>query len=209
MRQFFHKVWHSVRDLGRVLHTFIHTGHLPSVYLPGWLWPGHRRTTRRPAMAATATTQASESEALHYVPLDLSKCHDQQGSPLFTVVPPEIRNRIFEFALSNYEDSSAAYSTDTCYRRPGYTAPHKTSTALLQTCQLIYREAWFRPWTQALITMFLTSPDRKPEKTTSTQELKRNLELIHAFHDTTEVAHVRVFAQLYALESGRDLTRIL
>lgn len=163
----------------------------------------------KPATAATAMAQSNESEKLHFVPLDLSKCHDQHDSPLFTIVPPEIRNRIFEFALSNYEDSSAAYAADTCYRRPGYTAPHKTSTALLQTCQLVYREAWFRPWTQALITMFLTSRDRKPERTTSMQELMRNLELIHAVHGRTEVDHVRVFAQLYALETGRDLSRIL
>ena len=78
---------------------------------------------------------------------------DQSQSPLFGKIPGEIRNKIFTYALSIYEDQSRAYDENTSYRRPGYTAPHKIDYTLLQTCQKIYTEAWFVPMTTNMITL--------------------------------------------------------
>jgi hypothetical protein len=80
---------------------------------------------------------------------------DQSDSPLFSVLPGEVRDRIFEYALRSYDDTSNAYSKDESYRRPGYLAPSKADRALLQTCQQVYAEAWFRPWATATHTFWL------------------------------------------------------
>ncbi|KAL9618997.1 MAG: hypothetical protein Q9204_008338 [Flavoplaca sp. TL-2023a] len=67
--------------------------------------------------------------------------HPQLASPLFSRIPPEIRNHIFKLALTAYEDPDAEqYRVMTHYRRPGFTRPHKIDTSLLLTCRHIYRE---------------------------------------------------------------------
>ncbi|KAL8947286.1 MAG: hypothetical protein Q9222_006414 [Ikaeria aurantiellina] len=64
----------------------------------------------------------------------------QSDSPLFTILPPELRNHIFQLALTAYEDPTRRYKQSACYFRPGYTCAHKIDTALLATCRLIYSE---------------------------------------------------------------------
>ncbi|KAL8707327.1 MAG: hypothetical protein Q9220_007639 [cf. Caloplaca sp. 1 TL-2023] len=64
----------------------------------------------------------------------------QSASPLFSILPPELRNHIFKLALTAYEDPSRRYSQSACYFQPGYTCAHKIDTALLGTCRLIYSE---------------------------------------------------------------------
>ena len=64
----------------------------------------------------------------------------QLQSPLFGVLPAEIRNEIFELALMQYEDDASAYPKDSYWYRPGFSGPHKGSSALLRTCRLAYAE---------------------------------------------------------------------
>lgn len=80
---------------------------------------------------------------------------DQTDCPLFGVLPGEVRDRIFEYALRSFDDTCNAYSKDESYRRPGYLAPSKADRALLQTCQQVYAEAWFWPWATATHTFWL------------------------------------------------------
>ena len=70
----------------------------------------------------------------------------EQGSPLFTL-PPEVRYHIFTYVLTDYLDPARKkkYSKKTCYTRPGYSAPRRCDTALLQTCRAVYFESWFLP----------------------------------------------------------------
>ena len=133
----------------------------------------------------------------------------QSQSPLFSIVPAEVRDHIFYYALADYEDATNLYDQETCYRRPDYLAPRRSDTALLRTCQRIYHEAWFRPWTSAEHTLWLTSGDRRPERVTTTEKLQNSLNLLHKHHGDTEVDHVRIFSQLWALESGHPLRQIL
>ncbi|KAJ5794140.1 hypothetical protein N7457_000739 [Penicillium paradoxum] len=71
-------------------------------------------------------------------------------SPLFTVFPAEIRNRIYAFALESEDVSTESsprslYKQNEFYYRPGYKQPKRIQTALLQTCQQIYAEASLLP----------------------------------------------------------------
>ncbi|KAL8861794.1 MAG: hypothetical protein Q9178_001663 [Gyalolechia marmorata] len=70
----------------------------------------------------------------------------QIESPLFTRIPPEVRNQIFKFALTAYEDpASRKYSSAAYYYRPGYTRPHRIDTELLLTCRRVYWETYKFP----------------------------------------------------------------
>jgi hypothetical protein len=81
----------------------------------------------------------------------------QAESPLFSVLPGEVRDKIFDYCLITYEDLSETYDQNTCYRRPGYLARHKTDCNLLLTCQAVYNEAWFRPWANSEHTFWLST----------------------------------------------------
>ncbi|CZT03758.1 hypothetical protein WAI453_009032 [Rhynchosporium graminicola] len=68
----------------------------------------------------------------------------QLSSPLYDGrIPPEIRNSIFQFALT--EDTTILYDANKGYTRPYYTGRKKVDTALLQTCRAIYLETFHLP----------------------------------------------------------------
>ncbi|KAJ3726847.1 hypothetical protein C8R42DRAFT_717685 [Lentinula raphanica] len=71
--------------------------------------------------------------------------HHQDQSPLFTRIPPEIRNTIFLYALLIYEDLSTIYPDDTHYSRPGYRHALRIDPQLLRTCRLVYLEPRLLP----------------------------------------------------------------
>lgn len=101
---------------------------------------------------------SSQAMATNDAPLDLSSCHYQEHSPLFGLLPGEIRNKIFAYSLVQYEDDSAAYPEDSYWYRPGFKGPKKSSSSLLRTCKLAYAEGqrvfleelewafWFGKW---------------------------------------------------------------
>lgn len=69
----------------------------------------------------------------------------QLSSPLFTLLPGEIRNQIFSLALTPYPDLSRPYHQGTHYYRPGYHHPIIAPIALLLTCRKIYSETAHLP----------------------------------------------------------------
>ena len=73
-------------------------------------------------------------------PLDITEFDPQSQSPLFGILPGEIRNEIFALALVQYEDDTAAYPEDSYWYRPGFKCPRKSSSALLRSCRLAYLE---------------------------------------------------------------------
>lgn len=83
-------------------------------------------------------------------PENISKCNQQLQSPLFGILPAEIRNDIFSLALLQYEDLTQPYpENDFCYR-PGHRARRVVSTQLLLTCRRIWLEANHWPMEQAV-----------------------------------------------------------
>ena len=150
-----------------------------------------------------------ESNALKATDFSSDSAHEQSQSALFSVLPGEIRNHIWNYALADYQDETQLYDDATCYKRPDYLAPRKTDTVLLRTCKRIYQEAWFLPWTNAEQTFYLTSADRKPPRTTTPSAMQKTLLAISKTQTMPIIQHVRVFPQLYALENGQRLQDIL
>ncbi|KAH6874650.1 hypothetical protein BKA70DRAFT_1350028 [Coprinopsis sp. MPI-PUGE-AT-0042] len=80
-------------------------------------------------------------------PLDLTfGLNAQSASPVFTVLPPELRAEIFSLALASFPDTSSPYQFGSYWYRPGYTAPKRADLSLLLTCKSIYQEAKDLVW---------------------------------------------------------------
>ncbi len=58
-------------------------------------------------------------------------------------IPPEIRDNIFHFVLT--EDTVSAFEPNTLYTRPGYTGKKRVDIALLLTCRRVYLETYHLP----------------------------------------------------------------
>lgn len=69
----------------------------------------------------------------------------QSQSPLFNRIPPEVRNQIFQFALTSYEDTARKYRPNAYHYRPGFTCALRIDTDLLLTCRRIYWETFSLP----------------------------------------------------------------
>lgn len=73
--------------------------------------------------------------------LEYEDCDPQKSSPLFNVLPGELRNEIFKWVLVQYEDEeSVGFRENDYHYRPGFHGPHKSSSSLLRSCRLAYCE---------------------------------------------------------------------
>lgn len=77
---------------------------------------------------------------MNNITLEVIPTNFQRQSPLFGVLPGEIRNEIFALALVQYEDDKKPYREDSYWYRPGFSGPRRSSSALLRTCKLAYAE---------------------------------------------------------------------
>ncbi|KAI9858417.1 MAG: hypothetical protein M1813_007521 [Trichoglossum hirsutum] len=133
--------------------------------------------------------------------------YPQPGCPLFTRIPPEIRTRIFEFALSEYDDVEGPYEENSHYYRPGYHYRHRIDTNLLLTCQLVYLEAHLIPLS---INEHVFYFHRGPREDTNLKDYFRQLNP----EQRDAVSHVHFFYQQYELEepqrslSWADVTQV-
>ncbi|KAM0351026.1 hypothetical protein ACHAPU_002806 [Fusarium lateritium] len=138
----------------------------------------------------------------------------QTDCPLFRVLPAEVRDEIFSYALTDHPDPTPShqFKEATCYTRPSYLAAQLTDTRLLRTCRAIYRETWFKPYILREHTQWASSLDRSPPRTGmyNGKRLVKTLKRIAKQLDQkkVEVDRLRVFAQMYKLEEG-DLAGIL
>lgn len=136
----------------------------------------------------------------------------QTASPIFSVLPGEVRENIFSYVLTDYPDPSPErrYASDTCYTRPSYSAPRRTDTALLQTCRAAYAEAWFLPFVLREQVHFLANPNRAPPEYAGLRDLVAHLRRIaeQTGDEKVEIAGLRVFAQMFKIEQG-NLVQVL
>lgn len=136
-------------------------------------------------------------------------CNLQTQSPLFSYIPPEIRNRIFDYALSDYEDSENGYAMTTCYRRPDCTASRRVCIALLCTCRRVHDETRARIFSAFTLNIWLAASGRRPPHIPKPPVFKPATQTSLKLYDKPiELAHVRVYAQLYKLEPGNELQRL-
>jgi hypothetical protein len=87
--------------------------------------------------------------------IDLTRSSPQSQSILFQI-PPEIRNRIFEYALAETDDPSRPYGRDRSYYRPDEAYHPKSHVSLLQTCKVVYRETRLLPVALAKHTFWMS-----------------------------------------------------
>ncbi|KAJ5382957.1 hypothetical protein N7517_000868 [Penicillium concentricum] len=124
-------------------------------------------------------------------------------SPLFTVFPPEIRNRIYTLALESEDVLSddnphSVYQQNEFYYRPGYKQPKRIQTALLQTCQQIYGEASLLPPAINEHTFwFYRSPPHVNDASSPLNYFRKMTPKQRA-----QVQHIHLFTQQYFLEDN-------
>lgn len=69
----------------------------------------------------------------------------QEACPLFSKLPPEIRNMVFDLALTPFNDLKRPLPPGSYYHRPGNTHAQIIDTTLLCTCRRIYLETYSVP----------------------------------------------------------------
>ncbi|KAK1986428.1 hypothetical protein LZ30DRAFT_582054 [Colletotrichum cereale] len=135
--------------------------------------------------------------------IDVTGFDKQSESPLFSVLPGEIRNDIFSLALIQHDDDddASAYAEDSYWYRPGFRGPRRSSSSLLRTCKLAYaegqkvflREQEFAFWF-----------DRGPDGRTGNDSCERFFLGLTA-GQSRDLRRVRFFAQMFWLEEGHNL----
>ncbi|KAK8206084.1 hypothetical protein HDK77DRAFT_448660 [Phyllosticta capitalensis] len=172
------------------------------------------RKTRSMTRASLSATRQQSTPGNNYVPrvaihfLEPSQAHPQQQSPLWGKLPAEIRNQIFELAVSQHFDETREYPVGSYYRRPGYTHAFKVCTALLQTCRLAWLEAHSIPMRSATIPIW-EHQERGPPKWLRPYNYSRIMLWGGRGHSSSLTAanrldldHVHFFTQLVYLEDG-------
>ena len=102
-----------------------------------------RTRNANPGTAPTNTSNANPTVAS----IDTSIANPQEESPLFARIPGEIRDQIFDLALTAYSGKQEPFAKVSYYYRPGFRyADQKLDTALLRTCRRIYQEARLIPF---------------------------------------------------------------
>ena len=132
--------------------------------------------------------------------------HPQGSSPLFSTLPPEIRNRIFYLTLLEYDDETTPVPFHSYGYRPGHEYRRKHSLDLLATCKRAYLEAYLIPVATTTHTTWGTWKERAP--------LNRPLDANDRFQKMNIEQHavvetVQLYVQQYVLEAREWEDRII
>lgn len=123
----------------------------------------------------------------------------QIASPLFTLLPAEIRNLVFQYALEGYPDPSRPYSRHSFWYRPGYTHARKIATELLLTCRRAYLETDLLPVVHNEHIIWGVERSRVPP-TTCSYLLENRMKL----SQRNAIQYVHIFTQQFWLEDWKD-----
>lgn len=157
-------------------------------------------------------------------PETLKRCNKQTQSPLFGLLPAEIRNDIFFLSTQTYEDPRPEhqYKDTEYFYRPGHRARRRTDSALPQTCRLAWLETNALPLLQAEPTFWFEDAGRGPPHRTalgnssskvpstlvrlgSKEEAEMRFEsFFHALttNNSRNLVRMKIFSQLYFLEGN-------
>lgn len=138
-----------------------------------------------------------------------SNVNPQAGSPFFGLIPAEIRNQIFQLALSADNDYTKPYTPYSFYFRPGFCYAKKIHLDLLLTCRRIYFETRYLPLIINVHTeWFYRAPSRSslkfmnPVNVTSTNVLRTTNEESLTEDQKSAIRSVHLFTQQYWLEDA-------
>ncbi|KAI1290714.1 hypothetical protein F5Y03DRAFT_53923 [Xylaria venustula] len=156
------------------------------------------------ARAAATTRRKVEKLPLAVDILDdPSSVNQQLGSPLFAKLPVELRELIWDYALTGYEDLEALYPLDRPYARPGQAAPLRIALDLLLTCRAVYLETFLVPFQVNPMVVFDGHPDFVPPDN-PLQCTPSNLRLCRKLRpwQFANIASVDMSVQQFMLEGG-------
>lgn len=149
-----------------------------------------------------------------HVSLKFTEYEEQKQSPLFSLLPSEIRHEIFAYALASAPETDGPTATqstgmnDYC-ARPGYESRHRIWTELLQSCKRIYMEASHMPFTCSEHAFYMAWEERTPCHKMSMKQLQECLDRVYHRQGKVRGGHIRLFAQPFLLENSRDLMGLL
>lgn len=158
----------------------------------------------RARVAAAAARRKADRLPLAVQILDNpSSVNLQQNSPLFGKLPAELRELIWDYALTGYEDLDLLYPLDKPYARPGQAAPTRVAVELLLTCRAVYLEAFLVPFQVNPITVFDRHPDVIPPNN-PLQCTSSNLRLCRKLRpwQFANITSVDLSVQQFTLEGG-------
>ncbi|GAB7355507.1 hypothetical protein MBLNU459_g5996t1 [Dothideomycetes sp. NU459] len=105
------------------------------------------RNRRRKQLTAPSMDLSKPTTPLALDILDKATIDPQANSPLFSTIPKEVRDLVFEYALLAYPDPNRPYSNNEQYARPGVVGHPRIATELLATCRAVYVECYQLPIT--------------------------------------------------------------
>ncbi|KAF2705008.1 hypothetical protein K504DRAFT_440817 [Pleomassaria siparia CBS 279.74] len=169
----------------------------------GWLIRNRQRLFGNGDLASSSASQPQAPPLKPHTPIDYSNAHLQEQSPLFSTIPPEIRNRIFWLVLQEYDDPERPYKRNTYYTRPGCMGPPKIDTALLGTCKRVYTETKVVPLQSVEICYHLGHVQRASPASGSSSIPKMNsVGDLCTGELWSNIKRVRFTAQLYGLTAS-------
>ena len=115
---------------------------------------------------------------------NLAKCNQQQQSPLYSLLPKEIRDMIFALATTQCENPQEPYEETDWWYRPGYQARHRSRTNLLLTCRRVWLETSALPLKDAVHPYWYNN-ERRPPHAGSMEDWSftlLNLQNVHTVH---------------------------
>lgn len=126
----------------------------------------------------------------------------QETSPLFSLLPAEIRNPIFALTLAPYEDPWDAFIPNYLYLRPDHQRERRSSIALLQTCRRVYIEARCYSWGQSEHLLFLRHDEHGRfhcgrDNHQAVRRLQFFARAAAAPYPTAEFAQLRIFTKAH------------
>ena len=124
----------------------------------------------------------------------------QIASPLFSILPAEIRNHIFYYALLAYPDPARPYSRHSFWYRPGYTHARAIAVALLLTCRRVYLETDLSPVIHNEHIIWGVEKSRLPSGSTNYLLQDRHMKL----SQRNVVQCVHLFTQQFWLEDWKN-----
>lgn len=124
----------------------------------------------------------------------------QIASPLFSILPAEIRTHIFYYALLAYPDPARPYSRHSFWYRPGYTHARAIAVALLLTCRRVYLETDLLPVIHNEHIIWGVEKSRLPSGSTNYLLHDRHMKL----SQRNVVQCVHLFTQQFWLEDWKN-----
>nr|POE47170.1 hypothetical protein CFP56_00502 [Quercus suber] len=166
----------------------------------------------RPIEIIERATQRKVTISRTLAPANLSRrCNPQRASPLYATLPKELRDLVFAFATAPTPDARRAYDPTDYWYRPGYTAPARTATTLLQTCRRVWLDAHAAPLRQAVHAFWFQRgphderPDRRWQLNIAAEHQRyRAWAAALTARGVRDVWHVQLFMQMHALELLAD-----